>query len=551
MGYKFNAITGQLDLVGSSGGGSTPVDVTKAELLTLIGSSGLSVGGKYSVTSPNYSGTILVDAIDVDKVSSDGIWIKNTDLYAFGWFKIAGSSGSVSSVKVNGVELLSGTVNFNTDIYTTARGIRNNINGAGGAYSAAAINDLVILVQNVAGAAANGHVITTTSSTIVVSNKQSITNGIAVTEIALNVKYNPATDTIYYVADQYGNVLDYTEEYMTNNGIYPFDISSFRWGDSTWSKNIISNSGVPSSVFAVTGLTNLKLSGGSSFFNVAGNLFNNITLEKAASFSSNYAIGSDNFSNILISGSTSNMTSNQVTTSTGTDIKEIQIRGTFSQVNSNIISNGGTLRNLTINGSGIEINENIISCDDGGIKDILININTFYIDRNVISGTCGGIFNCKFNGSGAVSDLTLSTDLQNFTEVEWTVDNRVIYNILRSGLSNTANNGANASLIYLGWLPYQKMYFWEGTIEGSADLAGASTPQISFGIETDGATTILSNTLVSTLVGSAKECSLGALTGSGFVKSTVANRRIVANLPIGNLTAGSIRASLVFKISTF
>ena len=86
---------------------------------------------------------------------------------AVGWFNvIAGNSGgSLSSVKVNNVDILPAPVAYTTSAQATVTAIVNAINGAGGSYTAAGIGTQVLLTANAAAAAtANGYVVKTVTS---------------------------------------------------------------------------------------------------------------------------------------------------------------------------------------------------------------------------------------------------------------------------------------------------------------------------------------------------------------------------------------------------
>ena len=82
-----------------------------------------------------------------------------------------GGSGSVDSIKVNGVEVMSGAVSFVTDLPLTAAAVAANINAhtSSPEYTAYAIGAVITITAAIAGTASNTFVVTPTATTITTS----------------------------------------------------------------------------------------------------------------------------------------------------------------------------------------------------------------------------------------------------------------------------------------------------------------------------------------------------------------------------------------------
>lgn len=79
-----------------------------------------------------------------------------------------GSSGSVSSITVGGVEIMNGSVPFHTDLSTTAADVASSINTKHSSpdYTAAAVGTVVTITADIAGGAPDGLAVVVTATTI-------------------------------------------------------------------------------------------------------------------------------------------------------------------------------------------------------------------------------------------------------------------------------------------------------------------------------------------------------------------------------------------------
>jgi len=82
----------------------------------------------------------------------------------------SGASGSVDSITVDGVEIMSGAEAFDTDLPTTATNVADNITAAALGYSATAVGAVITIEADTAGMTQNGLVVVSTATTITTSD---------------------------------------------------------------------------------------------------------------------------------------------------------------------------------------------------------------------------------------------------------------------------------------------------------------------------------------------------------------------------------------------
>ncbi len=100
-----------------------------------------------------------------------------------------GASGSVDSITVDGVELLSGSVPFNTNLSTTASDVATDINTGTGShgYTATALGAVVTIAANAsAGDTPNGYAVVATATTITVAETDMVGGSYALTGSTAN-----------------------------------------------------------------------------------------------------------------------------------------------------------------------------------------------------------------------------------------------------------------------------------------------------------------------------------------------------------------------------
>ena len=72
---------------------------------------------------------------------------------------LGGAAGSINSITVDGLEIMSAAVPFNTDLATTATDLASEITSAGLGYTAAAVGSVITITADVDGSAFNGNIV--------------------------------------------------------------------------------------------------------------------------------------------------------------------------------------------------------------------------------------------------------------------------------------------------------------------------------------------------------------------------------------------------------
>ena len=88
-----------------------------------------------------------------------------------------GAAGSVDSIEINGVEIMSAPVAFTTDLSTTATAVAANITAFASTpnYTAAAVGAVITITASVSGSASNGEVVV--AATTITTTNTDMTNG--------------------------------------------------------------------------------------------------------------------------------------------------------------------------------------------------------------------------------------------------------------------------------------------------------------------------------------------------------------------------------------
>jgi hypothetical protein len=175
----YNYVDGNTLLVQING-----TTLTKSESLEFL--EGLSIASNYdvdTVTSPPITGDSLVFD-GTNWVPSSGAGGAGSNNYVFAYdttiqdagaqhaegdvILTGGASGSVDSITVNGVEIMSGSEPFDTDLNTTAANIAQNISNFTSTpnYSAISIGPVVDIFAVDSGTGPNGFVITSAATII-------------------------------------------------------------------------------------------------------------------------------------------------------------------------------------------------------------------------------------------------------------------------------------------------------------------------------------------------------------------------------------------------
>lgn len=184
----------------------------------------------YFITSDDSTGYFLT-AYTSSEFREEGIWLRNTNLKAFGVIQFTGTGGNnITSVTVAGLgEVTSGTIAWNTSDTQTAIDLAANINAVGDV-RAIAIQNCVVLEALTAGGTLNNAVITLSGTVTSVLNK-SMNYGADVSIQQLAIRYDFVNDTVIYCVD-YEQQITFTTNAAFNTLIGVNPINTFRWGDT-------------------------------------------------------------------------------------------------------------------------------------------------------------------------------------------------------------------------------------------------------------------------------------------------------------------------------
>jgi hypothetical protein len=117
-----------------------------------------------------------------------------------------GAAGSVDTIKINGVDIMSGAVAFTTDLSTTATAVASNITAFASTpnYTAAAVGAVITITASATGSASNGEVVVT-ATTITTTNTDMVNGSDALAASPENMwmfdyQYDSSTNQNYIMA---------------------------------------------------------------------------------------------------------------------------------------------------------------------------------------------------------------------------------------------------------------------------------------------------------------------------------------------------------------
>ncbi len=383
----------------------TVVSVTRSQLQTLITNSTLDITSLYSLSNPQQGGSILIKPTSTNTIDYNATWLRSTALYAFGWTRINGTAGSVDTLTVNGVNIMTASVPFATSTAVTAANVVTNINANSGTsgYRAVSINDFIVVIATTASTTANGFVIAGTVTTLTFSNTQNMTNGATPVTQPLSVYYDIVGDRVRKAYDPIRDItISLSERYRALFASDP--MNDFRWGEDVFSQiNIRDTQWVNN--FGVTGaqIRNIVSNSGEFSNNLAVSRIYNIDLKSRLGQTTS---GLSSFKNNCIVGTSSFIESCDI---------EIGINGNIITGTSAFIR-GIYQFNYTFNASlNIGVSNNIISGNSASIAGITQQYNiggaTLGVIGNTISGTSANITGIiqQGYGSNTVSNNIIST----------------------------------------------------------------------------------------------------------------------------------------------
>lgn len=455
--------------------------ITVSALQALITANTVVPNTVYTITNPQQGGTIQVIGTTSNTVSSNATWLRPTNLPSFGWIRLtAGSSGSVNTITVNGVNIMTAGVNYTTSLSNTATLVVANINANTGVSGWKAINilDTIVLIANTATTTLNSLTVSGTATSITLGNIQNTIGGVNSTIQSLSAIYDIASDRIRSCTDGIkNNKMSISETYRATLAFDPFD--EFRWGDDAFvnctiddgyfrNNYFVSASSVISTYVTKRGsiesnigstttsisyssvegdngkiLNNLLL-GTSSNINrvqtrcqITGNIFTGtgattligdavlLSTSPNSGILNNTLSGNNAFIRYIFmsENTTACNISNNILSVSSAQINSIHMIGRNHTINNNTLSgNVPSISDIIMNGRAQTINNNIINGSGAACSIVTCVLlgNAASINSNTISATSTGaqIGNCILAGNGsAITNCTISGSLTSSTGI--------------------------------------------------------------------------------------------------------------------------------------
>jgi hypothetical protein len=219
----------------------TFVPTTKSALSTLITNNNLELYKIYAIADSTAGGIIYIRPITKNSLEPSAVWAKQTNLKSFGHIQINGTTGSVDTLTVNGVNIMTAPVSYTTSITQTAINVCTNINANSGVSGYRAIditNGSIVIEANTASTSTNGYVVSGSATSLTFSNSLPLANGQTPTTLLLDINYNLSEDRITRCQDGLGNIVSV---YDTTNPNVNQAYLNFPWGDSKYKGNIINS----------------------------------------------------------------------------------------------------------------------------------------------------------------------------------------------------------------------------------------------------------------------------------------------------------------------
>lgn len=583
-----NRTQGQIDAIKG-------VSITVAELQALVTANNLAPSTLYRITNSAMGGLIYVRAISSNAIDNKAMWVRDTDLRAFGAIGlVSGTSGSVNSLSVDGVNQMTGVVNYTTSLANTAQLVCNNINAnVSATWRAVRCDTQIVLESKTAGVAFNGLTVAGTSTTLVLGSTFTTKYGYSPSIINLNVTYNITTDSLLRCSDNRNNIIECVDN--TANGIY----NNFRWGDPrSQQNNYISNvnhkdvflyhdgGSYETNVFNYSYASNVFIAGTGASTTFGALNFSNLSaitnvclIATSGSAFISYTTGANycRFRNITKRSSSANVgiTGSSISSygfiyenvnwnAGACTLSALSVTGYFCAISNitgtstgvlslfgnKLFGAGAKITNITCTGTGTyQFYRNSLEAYNSEISQLTFgNTGTCGIYYSTISGQQSKINSIQFNEpnstlnninisapNATIGGFNTDSTMPTISNVNWAVSSYAI-EYTTPVLNNTANKGQINSPITLGYIP-AKFFGDKCFVEGSGLTSSTNAAQLQIGIETDNDSAFLPATVIT---------SINSTVVSGTVTRTKATavRKIVATPTVEGLTAGTFRLVL-------
>ena len=278
--------------------GLNPISVVKGQLTYLQANNLLNKGSYYKVTDPQDTGSIYLQALDVNQISNSGKWLRPTAIKAFGYFSIntVVATNNISQVTVGATTLMTSTITYSSGTKLTfANSIAANINANStvSGYRAVVIGGSitydvpVIVIEKTAVGVDTSNIVITASGTSTTILRNMLQGQASVNEL-YDCDYVLASDRVTKCHDPIRNITFTTNTTdIASFGYNP--ISNFPFGNSNY-RNFSIGSSRWINVFNIeTNNSNNVIGDNNAFQNLVGSI----------SFSSSVIENNNTFSNIV------------------------------------------------------------------------------------------------------------------------------------------------------------------------------------------------------------------------------------------------------------
>ncbi len=433
---------------------SNITSVTVNQLQTLISLGEIKTTKKYLITNPQDGGQIVVSGNSSSGVNPTATWYYTSNHKAFGLFRIsAGSTGLVSSITVNGTQLLSSSISYSTSIFQTITNITANINAfsSTSGYKAYAVNDVCVLEYQTPTTSINGAtVLVSTTGTLTTSNITNMRKGANPTKYIFNISYIVANDRILQCKDDNSNFMDYSVSRINTLGYNPITI--FRWNDSSYRGNTFLNVN-----FKPCFIEDPTFGFSANYFDFESVCYSNIALNTSYFYGNKMALAATFINNYILTASTISYNSsfNQAFNATnplyGISNNSLLTNASGGILYNTLLSSMSYINNNTLLAGTARIRQNVLSGKSANITSNYLSVTSSSIEFNTLSGDSSVISNNTLSNSNAfIRYNTLSgRSAAISTNTISGVSSEITFNTLsgNSNSINTNNISGNSSFI--------------------------------------------------------------------------------------------------------
>lgn len=211
------------------------VSITYTELALLVSTEQLVPGVRYWISDRG----IIVTATSKSSLSIEADHTRSLKAYA--QIKLlTGTEGSINEVIIDGVNLLSASVAFNTDLPSTATDLVDSINAnaASHGYSAIDVGSFVF-INDIAdrGSSVNGLTVSVASTSITTATLP-MARGVDSGVNWFKIHYDFENDYIAEMRDNKGNIVRCNQQVEALIGVHPIEV--FPWGyDNVYNNQVV------------------------------------------------------------------------------------------------------------------------------------------------------------------------------------------------------------------------------------------------------------------------------------------------------------------------